>query len=303
MNNRFLALLAAFGATLIYGINHTVAKEVMPDYIGAFGFIFLRLAGATILLWFISIFLPREKIARKDFLRMFFASILGMCINMNAFFKGLELSTPINSGIIITLSPILILILSSIFLSEKINTVKILGITLGFGGAILLIVFGVKSMPNAPNITLGNILFLINSTSYAGYIIVIKPLTNKYHPITLLKWLFIIGFILSLPITTKQFNDISWISLTPDIIWRILFVIIGTTFMTYLLNLYALKNLPAATVGAFIYLQPLITISYAVLTGNDNLDIVKLGGCLMILLGVYLVSKKPASIRTNRSES
>ena len=96
MNNRFLALLAAFGATLIYGINHTVAKEVMPDYVGAFGFIFLRLAGATILLWFISIFLPREKIARKDFLRMFFASILGMCINMNAFFKGLELSTPIN---------------------------------------------------------------------------------------------------------------------------------------------------------------------------------------------------------------
>ena len=91
---------------------------------------------------------------------MFFASILGMCINMNAFFKGLELSTPINSGIIITLSPILILILSSIFLSEKINTVKILGITLGFSGAILLIAFGVKSLPNA-NITLGNILFLL----------------------------------------------------------------------------------------------------------------------------------------------
>ena len=154
MNTRFLALLAAFGATLIYGINHTVAKEVMPDYVGAFGFIFLRLAGATIFLWFISIFLPREKIAKEDFLRMFFASILGMCINMNSFFKGLELSTPINSGIIITLSPILILILSSIFLREKINTLKILGITLGFSGAILLIVFGVKSMPNAPNITL-----------------------------------------------------------------------------------------------------------------------------------------------------
>ncbi|MEE3035507.1 MAG: DMT family transporter [Bacteroidota bacterium] len=303
MNSRFLALLAAFGATLIYGINHTVAKEVMPDYVGAFGFIFLRLAGAAILFWVIGFFLPREKVAKEDFLRMFFASILGMCINMNAFFKGLELSTPINSGIIITISPILILILSSIFLNEKMNTIKIFGIVLGFGGAILLIAFGAKSMYNAPNITLGNILFLINSTSYAGYIIVVKPITNKYHPITLLKWLFVIGFVLSLPITIKEFNEIIWVSLTPNIIWRILFVILGTTFMTYLLNIYALKRLPAATVGAFIYLQPLIAISFAVLTGNDMLDLIKLSGCLMILSGVYLVSKKPVSMRTNKSES
>ena len=303
MNSRFLALLAAFGATLIYGINHTVAKEVMPDYVGAFGFIFLRLAGAAILFWVIGFFLPREKVAKEDFLRMFFASILGMCINMNAFFKGLELSTPINSGIIITISPILILILSSIFLNEKMNTIKIFGIVLGFGGAILLIAFGAKSMYNAPNITLGNILFLINSTSYAGYIIVVKPITNKYHPITLLKWLFVIGFVLSLPITIKEFNEIIWVSLTPNIIWRILFVILGTTFMTYLLNIYALKKLPAATVGAFIYLQPLIAISFAVLTGNDMLDLIKLSGCLMILSGVYLVSKKPVSMRTNKSES
>ncbi len=303
MNSRVLALLAAFGATLIYGINHTVAKEVMPDYVGAFGFIFLRLAGAAILFWVIGVFLPREKVAKEDFLRMFFASILGMCINMNAFFKGLELSTPINSGIIITISPILILILSFIFLNEKMNTIKIFGIVLGFGGAILLIAFGAKSMYNAPNITLGNILFLVNSTSYAGYIIVVKPITNKYHPITLLKWLFIIGFVLSLPITIKEFNEISWVSLTPNIIWRILFVILGTTFMTYLLNIYALKKLPAATVGAFIYLQPLIAISFAVLTGNDMLDLIKLSGCLMILSGVYLVSKKPVSIRINKSES
>jgi len=303
MNSRFLAFLAAFGATIIYGVNHTVAKEVMPNYVGAFGFIFLRLSGAAILFWIISSFLPREKISAKDFLRMFFAALLGMCINMNAFFKGLELSTPINSGVIITLTPILILILSSIFLNEKINSLKISGIVLGFGGAILLIVFGVKSMYNAPNITLGNILFLINTTSYAGYIIVVKPITNRYHPVTLLKWLFIIGFILSLPITVKEFNEINWVSLTPNIIWRILFVVLGTTVMTYLLNIYALKKLPASTVGAFVYLQPLIAISFAVLTGNDILDIIKLSGCLMILLGVYLVSKKPVSIRTNNSES
>ena len=115
MNNRYLALAAAFLATTIYGINHTVAKEVMPIYIGSSGFIMLRLLGATSLFWIISFFTPKEKIQSKDILKIVFASILGMCTNMLAFFRGLELSTPINSGVIITLSPVIVLILSYFF--------------------------------------------------------------------------------------------------------------------------------------------------------------------------------------------
>ena len=111
MNNRYLALIAAFLATSIYGINHTIAKEVMPIYIGSSGFIMLRLLGATSIFWLISLFTPNEKIEKKDFFKILLASVLGMCINMLAFFRGLELSTPINSGIIITLSPVLVLIL------------------------------------------------------------------------------------------------------------------------------------------------------------------------------------------------
>jgi drug/metabolite transporter (DMT)-like permease len=103
MNKRILALIAAFLATTIYGINHSVAKEVMPIYIGSSGFIMLRLIGATTLFWIISFFSPKEVIEKKDYLKILFASILGMCINMLSFFRGLELSTPINSGVIITL--------------------------------------------------------------------------------------------------------------------------------------------------------------------------------------------------------
>ena len=119
MNNRVLALLAAFTATTIYGINHTVAKEVMPHYIGAYGFIMLRVVGAALLFWGISFWGPKERIDRKDYPRIFFAALLGMCINMLMFFKGLQLSTPINSGVMVTLTPIFILILSAIFLKEK----------------------------------------------------------------------------------------------------------------------------------------------------------------------------------------
>ena len=113
MRNKIFALFAAFGATTIYGLNHTIAKVVMPDYVGAFGFIMLRVVGASILFWTVSLFLPNEKIDKKDYSRIIGVAFLGMCINMLMFFKGLELSTPINSGVIVTLTPIIILILSA----------------------------------------------------------------------------------------------------------------------------------------------------------------------------------------------
>tara|TARA_B100000575_G_scaffold201828_1_gene163551 strand:+ start:342 stop:1238 length:897 start_codon:yes stop_codon:yes gene_type:complete len=292
MNKRNLALIAAFLATSIYGINHTIAKEVMPNFIGSSGFIMLRLLGATLIFWLISLFIPNEKIERKDFIKILFASILGMCTNMLAFFRGLELSTPINSGVIITLSPVLVLILSYLFLKEKITLKKILGIAIGFSGAIFLIINSSSTGINAPNIPLGNSFFLLNASAYAGYLIIIKPLTSKYNIFTLMKWLFLIGLILSSPITFNQFFEVKWSDLPWFAIWRMIYVVVGTTFLTYLFNIYALKSLSPTTVGSFIYLQPIITIIFALLTANDTLDVTKLVSCLLVFIGVYLVSTK-----------
>ena len=292
MNKRNLALIAAFLATSIYGINHTIAKEVMPIYIGSSGFIMLRLLGATSIFWFISLFAPKEKIERGDFLKIIFASILGMCTNMLAFFRGLELSTPINSGVIITLSPVLVLILSYFFLKEKITIKKILGILIGFSGAVFLILNSSKTGINAPNIPLGNSFFLLNASAYAGYLIIVKQLTSKYNIFTLMKWLFLIGLILSAPITFNQFIEVKWTELPWFAIWRMGYVVIGTTFLTYLFNIYALKKLSPTTVGSFIYLQPIITIMFALITANDTLDSTKILSCILVFIGVYLVSFK-----------
>lgn len=293
MNSRALALLAAFGATTIYGLNHTIAKVVMPHYIGPFGFIMLRVVGASVLFWTISLFVPKETIERKDYLRIAGAAFLGMCINMLMFFKGLQLSTPINSGVIVTLTPIIILILSAFFLKEKLTLFKFLGIVLGFTGAIILILYGnTTQVLNAPNIPLGNTMLLINATSFGAYLVMVKPLTKKYSTITLMKWMFLIGIFYTFPITYSEFSEVSWTTLPFEAIWRMGFVVVGTTFMTYMLNVYALKTLPPTAIGAFTYLQPLITILYAVITGNDILDGVKILACLLVFVGVYLVSKK-----------
>ena len=293
MKSRALALLAAFGATAIYGMNHTIAKVVMPHYIAPFGFIMLRVVGACILFWLVSFFIPKETIERKDFLRIAFTALFGMCINMLMFFKGLQLSTPINSGVIVTLTPIIILILSAFFLKEKLTQFKFLGIVLGFTGALLLILYGNSNkVINAPDISLGNTMLLINAVSFGAYLVMVKPLTKKYSTVTLMKWMFLLGVIYTFPFTITEFIEVSWKALPFEAIWRISFVIVGTTFLTYMFNVFALKTLPATTIGAFTYLQPIITIFYAIITGNDILDGVKILACLLVFLGVYLVSKK-----------
>lgn len=292
MSKRHLAFLAAFGASFIYGINHTLAKDLMPTYIGAYGFIMLRVLGAAVLFWVTSLFFPSEKIDRKDWWRMVLCALFGMTINMLMFFKGLELSTPINSSVVITLSPVILLILSALFLKEKITWLKGSGIAIGLVGALVLILFGAKTQENAPNIALGNMLFIINATAYSVYLIIVKPLTAKYSSITLMKWFFLIAVFTNLPVALPQFLEVTWTSLPPRVMAIMGFVVVGTTYCTYLFNVYALRQLKPSTIGAFIYLQPLIATLVAILLGADTLTTIRVIAAALIFLGVYLSTKK-----------
>lgn len=292
MNPRILALLAATAASTIYGINHTIAKGLMPDVIGSYGFILLRVSGATLVFWLLSLFYPSQKIDRKDWFRIIGCAAFGMVINMNMFFKGLELSTPINSSVVITISPVLLLILSAFILKERITWLKALGISLGLAGALTLVLFGAKTQPNAPNIPLGNLLFMVNATSYAFYLILVKPLVAKYNSITLMKYLFLLAFFINIPIGYTQFSEVEWFALEFSAIWKLSFVVLGTTVLTYLFNIYALKQLSPAVIGVFMYLQPLLAVTFAIIVGADSLSPIRILAAILIFTGVFLATRK-----------
>ncbi len=292
MNKRNLAFIAALIATSIFGFNHTIAKELMPYFISPSALLYVRVLGATILFWTISLFFPNEYIKKKDRIRLVLCALFGMSINMIASLKGLSLTTPINSAIISTTSPIIIFIISIILIKEKITKQKYIGVIIGFLGTLFLILFNNKIIVNAPNIKLGNIFIFANSISYGLYYVLVKPLTEKYSMITLMKWLFLISIIINAPISFTEFINIQWQNFVPSALINLLYVVICTTFLVYLLNLYALKNLKATTVGMFIYFQPIIAIIYAMYVGSDKLSMLDVVSVLMVLLGVYLVSKK-----------
>jgi len=301
MNPRILALLAATLASTIYALNHTLAKGLMPTVIDAYGFILLRVLGAGVIFWVISFFYHSEKIDKKDWFRIIACAFFGMVLNMLMFFKGLSLSTPINSSVVITLVPVLLLILSAVFLRERITWLKSVGIGLGLLGALILILFGAKTQLNAPNIPLGNLLFIVNAASYSVYLIMVKPLVQKYSSITLMKFFFLFAILMNFPIGISEFSEVAWTQLSFDSIWKMVFVVVATTVLTYLFNIYALKQLSPSTIGAFIYLQPLLATLFAILLGSDTLTPVRVGGSMLIFLGVFLSTrrKKETVIKTS----
>ncbi len=298
MQQKTNAYIAAFLVALIYGLNYTIAKEVMPTYIKPFGLILLRVIGATILFWGLSLFTKKQQIEKSDFLRIFLAAIFGVCINMLAFFKGLSMTSPINASVIMVNTPIIVLVLSTIILKEKITLIKVAGILIGLSGAILLIVYGKSSTPG-DNPLYGNILVFINAVCYGLYLIIVKKLTQKYDVITLVKWLYLFGLILVIPFGWSEVQEIHWQHIPSNIYFNIAFVLVFTTFFAYLLNIIALKKLKPTTLSAFIYLQPLIASAYALLTNNDSLNTVKIVAAILIFCGVFLVTKsnaKPTAI-------
>ena len=297
MSRSFWAHLAILGANIIYGINYSVAKEIMPEYIGPFGFIFCRVAGALLLFWSFSFLFEKEKIIAKDWWRLAVCGLFGVASNQLMFFYGLNLTTPINAAIIMTCNPILVLIISALIIRERITVKKIGGIFLGISGALGLILYNNQLSISSTGFV-GDLFIFLNATSYAIYLVLVKPLMRQYKPITVIKWVFLFGFMIVIPFGYRGFSEIAWDTFDQSIWMAFAFVVVGTTFLAYLFNIFGLKELNPTVVSTYIYSQPLIATLVALLMQKDELSIVKVVSAVLIFLGVYLVSSKSKVINS-----
>ncbi len=292
------AHIALFLVALIYAANYTIAKEVLDNnYIQPLGFIVARVLSASIFFAIFHFLFIKEKVRRSDFGLLFLCALFGVAINQMFFFSGLKLTTPINASLIMTTTPILVLLISSILIKEKITLRKIIGVLCGATGAVLLIAYG-KQVNFGTGQLLGDLMIFINAASYAVYLVLVKKLMARYHPVTVIKWVFAIGLFFVLPFGTTDFLDASWLNFPIHIYGAIAFVLICATFMTYLFNAYALKIVNPSVVSIYIYLQPLLASLIALSFGKDELSWVKICSGALIFIGVYLVSELHLSKKT-----
>lgn len=282
---------ALFAVALIYGANYSIAREAMSGgAILPLALIVLRAGSAALLFWIFNAWVKKEPIAREDWPRIVLCAITGVAVNMTLFFMGLYLTTPINASLIMTTTPILVLVASALLIRERITGGKVLGIFLGMAGAALLLTYG-KNLEFKQEQMLGNLFIFINAVSYGVYLVLVKKLMHRYHPIAVSKWIFLIGSFMVLPLGWKQLGEVQWAVFRLERWAAIVYVLVFTTFLAYLLNAYALAAVNPSIVSTYIYLQPLLATLIALGFGQDRLDGVKIAAGVLIFSGVFLVSR------------
>jgi drug/metabolite transporter (DMT)-like permease len=298
------AHIALFAVNMLYGASHILAKGVMPSYLTPSVFILFRVFGAAILFWMILSVSRKFKIERKDWMRLVGCGLFGVTVNQLFFFHGLNLSSSVNSGIIMAFNPIMVVILSGFALKEKITPIRLMGILIGAAGAVLLTLTGEKTVSET---SLGDLYLLINSFSYAVYLVLAKPLMKKYSPLLVITWVFTIGlgFLFLYPPVLKEFYATNFNSIPSDVWIKIVYVVVGVTFLTYLLTMFGLKYLSPSVSSSYIYFQPVMVIGFAYLflyleiadDYTSSITLRKIIYMLLIFLGVYLSGK--SSVKSN----
>lgn len=251
-----LAHAALFTVNFIYGVNYVIAKGLMPGVIGPSGFILLRVLGAGVLFWLLFAWRP-QRVPLPDLGRLLICAFTGVALNQLMFFHGLMRTTPINASIIMVATPILVLVLAGVVLRERITWTKLGGVLLGAGGALVLIL--AKPPGNATGATaLGDLFILINATSYGLFLVLVKPLMQRYGAVTVMAWCFLFGLFMVLPFGYGELVAVQWNALTLPHILGLLFVVVMVTFVAYLMNTWALARVSPTVVGTYIYMQPLL---------------------------------------------
>jgi drug/metabolite transporter (DMT)-like permease len=291
MMDNWKAHATLFATTIIGGLNYSISKLVMPDYFQPAAIIIIRGLSAILFFWLIHLFFIKEKVETlKDYLRLLICAFFGITANQIFFYEGLNLTSPINASLLQCAVPIFVVLISAFIIKEKITPFKIAGLILGATGAVLLLLHSQKS--SISQSYTGDIMIILNGACYAVFLVLIKPLSEKYDAFTVMKWVFLFGTIMNLPYGYNEVLEVNWNTL-PLFSWlSLIFIVLFATIINYSLNVGVLRYVNASVAGIYIYLIPVVTSIVAVSLNQDEVTWTKVGYSLLIFAGVFLVSKK-----------
>lgn len=297
--------LAILATNLIFGLNTPIAKTLVPEWITPYALTLLRMSFAAILFWGASLFFKQEKVSNKDLVVLFFGGLFGLVGTQLSFANALIYSSPVTITIIAAMTPVVVMLLAALVLKEPITFKKAAGVITGCCGALLIILQSTGDMQ--PGNMTGVMFCIINVVCFAIYLVITRPVSQRYSPLTLMKWMFLFSAMLSLPfgyadlLATKAFSEASGL----NILLRLAYILILATGTAYLLIPMALKRIRPTTVSMYNNLQPMVASVIAIIIGQDVFSWDKPVAALLVFTGVYLVtqSKSKEDVEKARENS
>lgn len=285
------AHLALLATNIFFAINYTVVKYLINnEFVKPFGLNLVRVGVSAILLWILFVFKPvKSAVQKKDYGRFFLCALTGIAINQLLFIKGLSLTYSIHASLLMLTTPILITVFAAWILKERLTQYKLAGLAMGIAGAVVLLMARDVG-GNAKQVLRGDIMIILNAISYTLYFILVKPLMKAYNPVVVIRMIFTIGFFLILPFCWTEFQEIPWANYN-GIAWgNLALLVVGGTFLAYVLNVYGIKILGASIAGTYIYSQPLFAAIIAIIFLGEEVTLYKIIAAACIFIGVFLTN-------------
>ena len=298
--NSIVGHLACFIAYAIFGFNIIVCKDLTSDNLIPPMVIFtLRSLAAGSLFWILSLFLPKEKVDRKDLIKIFVASMLGFFTCQITFLVGIPHISPMDCSIMTAMSPICTMIVAAIVIKEPITFQKAGGVAISFAGIIYLILSRVTSPEGAAQSTpFGIFMMVLNVLSFSMYLGIFKPLIGKYSVVTFMKWIFLFSAAVTLPLSLKGMIQTEWSGIPAIQYAELAYLIVCATFISYFLIPIGQKRIRPTLVSMYTYVQPIITIAVSIWIGMDVLTWQKVAAAAMVFGGVVIVSYSKSAKNT-----
>lgn len=291
--------LAMLGANVMWGLMSPVVKIVFAaGVVAPMIMVDFRVAGAALLFWLTSLFLPKEHVPAGDILRLFGAGMLGVLFNQGCFILGVNLTSPGEASLVTTTMPMWVMLLAWLILREPITLKKAGGIAAGAAGAIILIA-GNGARAYGSNPALGDVIVLCAQLSYALYLTLYRNFIRKYSLVTLMKWMFLSATVVGLPSSLKWLGATDWSAISPTEWGGIAYVVVCGTFLAYICIMIGQKTLRPTLVGMYNYVQPIVATITGICLGLDRFTPVKALAIALIFSGVWLVTISKAKDQTN----
>lgn len=289
--------LASFGAYAIFGLNIIFCKDIAnAGTLSPILLFTLRAVCAGALFWLVSLFTQRQRVPTADLLRMAGAAMLGLVIPQMTFLTAITMTAPIDLSVVQSTTPIMTMFVAAIFLKEPISLQKAGGVALSFLGVLWLIFQSTHTGDVKQTRPLGIILTICNALSFALYLGICRPIIQRYSVVTLMKWMFLFAFVISLPFSCNDLAAFSPSSVSAKVWWEVGYLILFATFVAYFLIPVGQQRIRPTLVSMYGYLQPIIATVVGVAVGMDQLTVMKVLAAACVFAGVAIVNGSPKRI-------